>query len=894
MAFNKSKTIESALKLLNQGKVPQAIGEYHQILKYDPKDQATLMTIGDLYARQGDLHQAAIAFERLAKVYLDDGFNSKAIAIYKKIAKLAPSELEPLEHLADLYVQQGVLSEARPLFLQLAEAHLKANQAPKAVEVLRRLIEIEPENSRVQMRLAELYNVMGLKTESAEAYVASAQRLFERGETAEALKFIERGLDVVPDNAAALLLKATILMAAGKDEDAAALLAQHPEADAGGEVTNLLVEAEVKCGHFENAADLGRKQLATGSAQFTLLFRVVESLLEAGEARETLPLLRELCNPMIEAGQQDNFLKALSSATEKLPGDPEPLEMLADFCGRTSDPFHLNAAQSQLVDAYAAAGNYTRAEELLQQLIERNKDDDRLVQRLEGLRARQSGAAMPEAAPEPFTVANLMPASRQPSAPAASSNEALDEETEAYIAQALTDVDLFSSYGLTQKAINLLENVLQRAPRHTPTLERLLDFYLGASNDRRTAELAAQLEQIHRERDDTTNAERFAELRQRYQDAAGLTAGDLPVAAPAAAPAPAAALETPPAVEAVFATNTLAPQAAVPPAAPPSAAAPAEFEIPLTPMEPEPAAAAPPPAPPKPIVLPIPEKPEPQPAAASEEVDLSDEWEAMTQEAAEEPEPAPELPVAAPPPAPVSVSASEPAEEEDLVLELSPAPTTTKGKSGPATTEEFLSDLAAEIEDMQTPETPAVEPAAKPVAPQAKAPAKPAAPPPRPAPQPVPSNGTQDINVLADVFEQFRSELDIMNEDADEDLETHYNLGVAYREMGLLDEAIGEFQKVSKAVQQGKPFPYAMNCAALLALAFMDKGEPKVASVWYQRALDTPNLNEEAILALRYDLGAALDLAGEASAALDNFRQVYAMNIDYRDVADRIAALQKK
>jgi hypothetical protein len=111
--------------------------------------------------------------------------------------------------------------------------------------------------------------------------------------------------------------------------------------------------------------------------------------------------------------------------------------------------------------------------------------------------------------------------------------------------------------------------------------------------------------------------------------------------------------------------------------------------------------------------------------------------------------------------------------------------------------------------------------------------------------------------------------------------------------MGLLDEAIGEFQKVAKAVQKGKPFPYSMNCATLLALSFIDKGEPKIASLWYQRALETPQLDQEAVLALRYDLGVALDLAGESSAALDSFRQVYAMNIDYRDVADRIATLQK-
>ena len=132
-----------------------------------------------------------------------------------------------------------------------------------------------------------------------------------------------------------------------------------------------------------------------------------------------------------------------------------------------------------------------------------------------------------------------------------------------------------------------------------------------------------------------------------------------------------------------------------------------------------------------------------------------------------------------------------------------------------------------------------------------------------------------------------------MGEDEDEDLETHYNLGIAYREMALLDEAIGEFQKVAKAVQKGKPFAYAMNCSTLLALSFMDKGEPKIASMWYRKALDTPGLEQEAVLALRYDLGVALETAGESDAALDSFRQVYAMNIDYRDVADRIATLQK-
>ena len=131
-----------------------------------------------------------------------------------------------------------------------------------------------------------------------------------------------------------------------------------------------------------------------------------------------------------------------------------------------------------------------------------------------------------------------------------------------------------------------------------------------------------------------------------------------------------------------------------------------------------------------------------------------------------------------------------------------------------------------------------------------------------------------------------------MGDNADkDDLETHYNLGVAYREMGLTDEAISEFQKVANALQQGRGFPYALQCYTLLALAFMDKGQPAIAVNWYQRALQVPDLDPETVLALRYDLGVSQEKAGDPEAAQKSFSQVYGLNIDYRDVADRLAAL---
>jgi tetratricopeptide (TPR) repeat protein len=976
MAFNKNKALESALKYLNQGKVAQAISEYRQILRHDPKDQATLMTVGDLYARQGDMPNAIEYFERLAQVYLTDGFNSKAIAIYKKIAKLAPNELAPLERLADLYVQQGVLSEARPLYLQIAEAHLKSNRAPKAVEVLHRLLEVEPESPRVQMRLAELYNVLGQKKEAAETYLNYAQRLLDRGEADEAEKLAERAIEV-DASPAALLLKGKCLVALHKTEQAIVVFEKHPDADAGAEVTNLIIDLELKAGQTEKAADRARNQLLRGSSHCALLHRVADTLIESGQPTQALPLLAELRDPMIEAGEQEKYVKSLSAVAESLPGNPEPLETLADFCRTTSDPFRLSSALTKLVDVYSASGDYARAETAMEELIDRNRDDERLVEKLNQLRARSGGhvPAQKAAAPATRSVVEL-PEEPQPKlqtatpveeeAPTLAVEEVLDEETQKFIAQALTDVDLFSSYGLTQKATHLLETVLERAPRHTPTIERLLDFYLGAGNERRTAELASQLEQIYTQRNDSHNAERFSELRMRFQAAAGMSADELPPA-PAlpsqpAVTASAAAVEEPAAK--VEAPRTVS--------APPAQAGPAEFEIALVPLEEEhePAQAAPPPTPSPaaaasvtPAVSAAPVAPAASPAEFAEEVDLSDEWEAMLKDTVDEPAaeaaepvevapaktaPAPVAPKAAEPPAKTAPAEEAPefvleadaqaedeldvapasSEELDPVTQPSLEITEPEPAQAPAeefefelveetkpsqaaakTTDDLISELVAELDDLAPPPAPEPRPASRPAPPapaeksrrpaaaEVVAASAPPAAPAQVAPMvstPAPQVTAEALNQLSEVFQEFRNDIGEEGSDENEDLETHYNLGIAYREMGLLDEAIGEFQKVAKAVQKGKPFPYAMNCSTLLAVSFADKGEPKIAALWYQRALDTPGLDQEAVLALRYDLGISLEQAGESNAALDSFRQVYAMNIDYRDVADHIATLQRR
>jgi len=145
---------------------------------------------------------------------------------------------------------------------------------------------------------------------------------------------------------------------------------------------------------------------------------------------------------------------------------------------------------------------------------------------------------------------------------------------------------------------------------------------------------------------------------------------------------------------------------------------------------------------------------------------------------------------------------------------------------------------------------------------------------------------------LSEMFGALKQELEEEVIAGDDDPETHYNLGVAFREMGLLDEAIAELQKVCSAIERGKRFAQPVQTYTWLAQCFIDKGVPEAAIRWYEKALSIPGLDEDARIAINYELGSACETAMDKPAALRYFTGVYGTNIDYRDVAERIQALK--
>jgi len=139
---------------------------------------------------------------------------------------------------------------------------------------------------------------------------------------------------------------------------------------------------------------------------------------------------------------------------------------------------------------------------------------------------------------------------------------------------------------------------------------------------------------------------------------------------------------------------------------------------------------------------------------------------------------------------------------------------------------------------------------------------------------------------LDEVFAAFQQQVD--EQVASDDFQTHYDLGIAYKEMGLVDEAIGEFTRVAV------PGPFLREACIMIALCHRELGRAEEAAVWYRKALEQPSPDEDARSGLVYDLAEVLAEAGETSEALGLFRGIREGDPHFREVDVRVAELESR
>ena len=192
MSINRNKVLDAARKYQARGQYDKAIAQYQKLVDADKRDVRSLLKIGDLYVRKGDRVQAIETYEKVAGHYAQQGFFLKAIAVYKQILKLDPSRLDAQVHLGEMYEQLQLISDAMSVFEDVANGFMRAGDTDMALEMLGKMVDLDPEHIPVRIKYAEALSRAGRTQPAADEFEQGAFLLRDQGRLDDYIKVAER------------------------------------------------------------------------------------------------------------------------------------------------------------------------------------------------------------------------------------------------------------------------------------------------------------------------------------------------------------------------------------------------------------------------------------------------------------------------------------------------------------------------------------------------------------------------------------------------------------------------------------------------------------------------------------------------------------------------------
>jgi len=947
MAISRDKVLKEAEKLVQKGKLDGAIRQYEKLLKTNPNDVTIINRVGDLYGKVGQIDKAAIElYERIAEFFIQDGFVKKAIAVFKKINRMAPQRLDVFEKLAELYLELSLTGEAKTQYQILADWYSNHGDPENALRIQRKLAEVEPGNHVVQLRLADMLMEAGEREEGLRVFSQLLHVLLDRHKIDEAERLARHILELGPPQGGFVAPVCEKLLKDGKRGAAQDLveagLALSPE---DAELKSLKLRLSMGDGDLDEMPLDAAESLLQADPENSKIRRVVgERLVAAGQAEQA----RDVLAPLIESCLQRGDLRSARELTDELrtvlPGDRKVLQWSLRIFEATGQREGILEVKAALAGLYYDEGRLDVAQQLYMELADLDPENATFRQRLLELSAR--GYMGDVQAPSGAVHAPGEAVRPVPSPPGFDPEERLGEAR------------VFAKYGLADKAVRHLDELLQFFPEHEGGRRELVRILVEDGQLERAREVAVPLGERYRAASDqegmawlreVLGAEVVANLREPVapdqveelgeqdeeeilfldfdaedgslveMEAAGEPAGAREAAAAAsfesggvlelelddrqglpdiagatagtgagdegsgAMPGEAAETgheamldldalgigleESRPAEgvssdslgglragemeeldmswvdDAIQLAPGITPSAPVPPRPEPPAEAPQAPGVPEGFIE----------APGEAVeLLDITGVVEGPPWSDLERLDffISEE---LFQDAARilaemesnfpgDPELA-ERRLRLKEKGVILMEARVPQEEqaEDLFSE-----------------EELYVDLASELEKELAAEEAMVEEAT--------------------------GHGKGEA-LLEEVFKEFQR--GVAEQLSEEDSDTHFNLGIAYKEMGLLPEAIGEFQIAAR-----DPSFHLEGCS-MIAVCYVEQGLYDEAARWYEKALAGNGLTDDARAALHYDLGMALVAAGRDDEAHAALSEVAAIDPSYRDVGTQLQSLAR-
>ncbi len=558
--FNKQKVLSAAEKYVQQGKMQNAIAEYEKVLKADPKDLTVTNTVGDLYSRLGQVDKATECFKSVGDAYANQGFTVKAIAMYKKISKLKPS-LESVLKLAELYTQQGLFNDARAQYLHVAEEFLKSGELENAVRIFQKILEMDPENTTMRVRLAEVYVRLGKKNDAWQIFSAAAETMRSKGSLGGAEEVLQRMLKLDPGNSHALLMQARNLLESGDADAAIGSLQKITDLDSNPEGLRDLLKAYLATGRLSDAGTLANK-LQSVHNDLSGISTFADALMQAGQYENALQVYGQHADRLLSEDSA-KVLKNLHVIIGHVRENPASLQKLLNLFEKAGETTHQGEVTELLAHASVQSGELSRARDLYQKLSTMEPGNPLHMDNYQQV-VSQIGEDSPE---ESFSAEEAAIIVDELEGTAPSIHQHYSDAVALAVRSALTDAELFISYNMPAKALGPLMAALPQAPNDLRLNQRLAALHTRAGRFAEAAACCRTLQTLYSDAGYPEEATRYGELADRYQGRSEAHAAADSTRSHAASPAKSASAEVPMADSAPW------------PSAPPQPAEESEFAV---------------------------------------------------------------------------------------------------------------------------------------------------------------------------------------------------------------------------------------------------------------------------------------------------------------------------
>ena len=442
MPIDRALTLRNAEKLIRQGKLDAGIAEYLRIVEDTPGDWNAKNTLGDLYARAGQTEKAIEQFTEIADNLSEEGSSAKAGAIFKKILKLKPDHERALLQVAEILANQKLYADARTHLNTLIELRKGKGDTRGALHAKVRLGSLDPEDYDARLEAARARVEMGDKAGALrDLKEIAAELAVDKGRQAQAIDVLREATTLNPDDEEVKEQLFDIYLAGGElprarehattveqfrrvasafegqgsTEEALETLRRAVALnDADTELKAELARAFVAKGDLETAAQYLTVETAGDDPDLLLTVADIRLRGEAASVEEGLSIARRLIEQdrtrrdrvaqlgwtIAEHSPEAGFkvvelaadtavaendwgaaAAALQEFVTRVPNHIPALMRLVEICVDGGLEATMYSAQSQLADAYIAAGAATEALFIAEDLVAREPWDNSNIER---------------------------------------------------------------------------------------------------------------------------------------------------------------------------------------------------------------------------------------------------------------------------------------------------------------------------------------------------------------------------------------------------------------------------------------------------------------------------------------------------------------------------------